>query len=237
MLLVGLLVPIPTWILHRRWPKFGWNAVFTPTLVAELGFYSVGINSGTFMSFVLAIVSQWYLRKWVIVSPFLWSSLTYPLRYRPRWFRKYNFLLSAALDGGTQVMVFVYSFAVGGASGTATPMPNWALVSSENKYQSISAHFGKPLQNPTGNPDYCDRLSSWYFIRYYCNSKWAKYNSRHNHKDDIDAAKDAIHVLSKRQLDLATQNIRVYSIVNLALSSFSRCCYLPLCLFHTPLNV
>ena len=131
MLLVGLLVPIPTWILHRRWPKFGWNAVFTPTLVAELGFYSVGINSGTFMSFVLAIVSQWYLRKWVIVSPFLWSLLTYPLRYRPRWFRKYNFLLSAALDGGTQVMVFVYSFAVGGASGTATPMPNWALVSSE----------------------------------------------------------------------------------------------------------
>lgn len=26
-----------------------------------------------------------------------------------RWFRKYNFLMSAALDGGTQVMVFVWS--------------------------------------------------------------------------------------------------------------------------------
>lgn len=40
-----------------------------------------------------------------------------------------NFLLSAALDGGTQVMVFVWSFAVGGASGSAVPFPNWALVS------------------------------------------------------------------------------------------------------------
>lgn len=65
MLLVGLLVPIPFWVLHRRFPKFGWNAVFTPTLVAELGFFSVGINSGTFVSFLLAILSQWYLRKLV----------------------------------------------------------------------------------------------------------------------------------------------------------------------------
>ena len=45
-----------------------------------------------------------------------------------------------AASDGTQIMVFVYSFAVGGASGKATPFPNWAL-------------------NPTGNPDYCMRLT------------------------------------------------------------------------------
>jgi hypothetical protein len=50
---------------------------------AELGFLSVGINSSVFTSFALAIFSQYYLRK-----------------YRATWFRKYNFLLSAALDGG-----------------------------------------------------------------------------------------------------------------------------------------
>ena len=61
---------------------------------------------------MLAVFSQYYLR-----------------RYRPVWFRKYNFLLSAALDGGTQVMVFVFTFAVGGGSGKVTNMPNWALVS------------------------------------------------------------------------------------------------------------
>ncbi|KAF8176072.1 OPT oligopeptide transporter [Pholiota molesta] len=123
MLLVGLLFPIPPWLLHRKYPKFGFNYVFTPILVAELGFLSVGINSSVFTSFVLAVFSQYYLRK-----------------YRATWFRKYNFLLSAALDGGTSVMIFVYTFAVGGGSGTVTPFPTWAL-------------------NPAGNPDYCKRLT------------------------------------------------------------------------------
>lgn len=67
-----------------------------------------------------------------------------------------SFLLSAALDGGTQVMIFVCayssvvscdlvlrrpgSFAVGGAGGKEIPFPQWAL-------------------NPKGNPDYCKRLT------------------------------------------------------------------------------
>ncbi|RPD53682.1 OPT oligopeptide transporter [Lentinus tigrinus ALCF2SS1-7] len=123
MLIAGLAVPIPFYIAHRLWPKAGFNYVFTPVVVAELGYLSVGINSSWMTSLAIAIFSQWYLRK-----------------YRPRWFRKYNFLLSAALDGGTQIMVFVYSFAVGGASGKAVPFPNWGL-------------------NPKGNPDYCLRLS------------------------------------------------------------------------------
>ncbi|EIN08007.1 OPT oligopeptide transporter [Punctularia strigosozonata HHB-11173 SS5] len=123
MLLAGLGFPIPFWWLHKKYPNFGWNNVFTPILVAELGYLSVGINSSVFTSFALAIFSQWYLRK-----------------YRATWFRKYNFLLSAALDGGTQVMVFVWTFAVGGGSGTVHPFPTWAL-------------------NPTGNPDYCKRLT------------------------------------------------------------------------------
>ncbi|KAI0365212.1 OPT oligopeptide transporter [Pilatotrama ljubarskyi] len=123
MLIAGLAVPVPFWLAHRWWPKAGFNYVFTPVVVAELGFLSVGINSSWMTSLALAVFSQWYLRK-----------------RRPRWFRKYNFLLSAALDGGTQIMVFVYSFAVGGASGKATPFPTWAL-------------------NPKGNPDYCLRLS------------------------------------------------------------------------------
>lgn len=123
MLIAGLGFPIPFWLLHKKYPKFGFNYVFTPILVAELGYLSVGINSSIFTSFALAIFSQYYLR-----------------RYRATWFRKYNFLLSAALDGGTSVMIFVYTFAVGGGSGTVRPFPNWAL-------------------NPPGNPDYCQRLT------------------------------------------------------------------------------
>ncbi|KAF8182489.1 peptide transporter MTD1 [Mycena galopus ATCC 62051] len=122
-ILIGLVVPVPFWIVHRFFPKLGANHVVTPILCWTLGYLSVGINSSVFSTFLLAVFSQFYLR-----------------RYRPRWFRKYNFLLSAALDGGTQVMVFVFTFAVGGGSGQVVNMPNWAL-------------------NPTGNPDYCARLT------------------------------------------------------------------------------
>jgi len=111
MLLVGLGFPIPFWLLHKKYPKLGFNFVFTPVLVAELGILSVGINSSVFSSFMLAIFSQYYLRK-----------------YRPGWFRKYNFLSSAALDGGTSIMIFVYTFAVGGGSGKVIPFPTWALI-------------------------------------------------------------------------------------------------------------
>lgn len=122
-IIIGLFVPIPFWIVHRYWPTIHADKVVTPILCWTLGYLSVGINSSIFTTFCLAIFSQFYLR-----------------RYRPRWFRKYNFLLSAALDGGTQVMVFVYTFAVGGGSGTVVDFPNWAL-------------------NPKGNPDYCLRLT------------------------------------------------------------------------------
>ncbi|KAG6885082.1 hypothetical protein C0993_006043, partial [Termitomyces sp. T159_Od127] len=109
-ILIGLAVPIPFWLLHRFFPKLGANKVVTPVLCWTLGYLSVGINSSVFTTFCLAVFSQYYLR-----------------RYRPRWFRKYNFLLSAALDGGTQVMVFVFTFAVGGGSGKVINMPTWAL--------------------------------------------------------------------------------------------------------------
>lgn len=123
MLIVGLGVPIPFYLLHKKWPKFGFNNVFTPILVAKLGYLRVGINSNVFVAFCLAVFSQYYLRK-----------------YRPTWFREYkyenfsryillkcshspfSFLLSAALDGGTSVMIFVWTFA--GMRPLAVYIPN-----------------------------------------------------------------------------------------------------------------
>jgi hypothetical protein len=94
-----------------------------------LGWLAQGINSQLLSRFLVGLVSQWYLRT----------------RY-PRWFQKYNYIIAAgrffntfldsvvlieflqyfiALDGGTQVMVFILSFAVAGASGKAHPFPQW----------------------------------------------------------------------------------------------------------------
>ncbi|GAA5887704.1 hypothetical protein JCM6882_001503 [Rhodosporidiobolus microsporus] len=122
-IIIGLAVPLPFYVLHRFFPKANFEKVVTPIICWCLGNLSVGINSSVFTTFCLALFSQYYLRK-----------------FRSTWFRKYNYLMSAALDGGTQFMVFVATFALFGASGNTVDMPNWAL-------------------NPTGNLDYCKRLT------------------------------------------------------------------------------
>ena len=82
---------------------------------------SAGTNSPIFCTIIVGILSQWYMRQ-----------------YHPRWFKKYNYILGGALDGGAQVMIFILSFAVFGASGKPNPFPAWA---------------GNPV---TGNVDYCN---------------------------------------------------------------------------------
>ncbi len=44
-------------------------------------------------------------------------------RYHRVWYRKYNYILGGALDGGAQVMIFILSFAVFGASNVEKPFP------------------------------------------------------------------------------------------------------------------
>jgi len=67
---------------------------------------SAGVNSTVTSSIIVGLVSQLWLRK-----------------YHPGWYKKYNYILGGALDGGAQVMIFVLSFAVFGASGVERPFP------------------------------------------------------------------------------------------------------------------
>ncbi|KAG1742849.1 OPT oligopeptide transporter protein-domain-containing protein [Suillus lakei] len=106
--LVGLFVPIPFWVIHRYWPKLRADYLYTPVIAYFIGWLCVGINSSILSYFAVAFLSQWWLRT----------------RY-PRWFAKYNYIVGAALDGGTQVMVFMLSFAVQGAGGTSHLFPAW----------------------------------------------------------------------------------------------------------------
>ncbi|GAA5984935.1 hypothetical protein JCM10908_002459 [Rhodotorula pacifica] len=125
-ILIGLAMPLPFYLLHRFWPKAGFNEFVTPVFCWCIGNLSVGINSGIFTTVLLGFFSQFYLRK-----------------YKADWFRKYNYLASAALDGGTQLFVFIATFALFGAGGKTQTMPNWALN-----------------PDPTNvNLDYCMRLT------------------------------------------------------------------------------
>ncbi|BGP50986.1 hypothetical protein JCM10450v2_006912 [Rhodotorula kratochvilovae] len=122
-IVIGLAVPLPFYFAHRMWPKMKFDTFVSPITCWCLGYLSVGINSSVFGTMLVAVFSQFYLR-----------------RYRATWFRKYNYLMSAALDGGTQLFVFIATFALFGGSGKSVEMPVWAL-------------------NPTGNLDYCKRLT------------------------------------------------------------------------------
>ncbi|KAG2036131.1 OPT oligopeptide transporter protein-domain-containing protein [Suillus americanus] len=105
---LGLFIPVPFWVIHRYWPKLRADYLYTPIIAYFIGWLCVGINSSILSYFSVAFLSQWWLRT----------------RY-PHWFAKYNYIIGAALDGGTQVMVFILSFAVQGAGGTSHLFPAW----------------------------------------------------------------------------------------------------------------
>lgn len=107
--LVGFLVPLPTYFMYRWTKNPKWGYINPSIILWYMGNLFVGINSSLTMFFILAFISQFWIRK-----------------YHAELFVKYNYLVSAAMDGGTQVMVFILTFAVAGGSGVAHAFPTWA---------------------------------------------------------------------------------------------------------------
>lgn len=114
---IGLFVPIPFWLVHRYWPKLRSDFIYTPLICGFIGTLAAGINASALSFLIVGFTSQWWLRT-----------------RRPRWFQKYNYIVAAALDGGTQVMVFILSFAVFGAAGRAHLFPSWWGANQARNY-------------------------------------------------------------------------------------------------------
>ncbi|RKO87969.1 OPT oligopeptide transporter protein-domain-containing protein, partial [Blyttiomyces helicus] len=85
--LIGAVVPVPVWLLHRRYPKFGWEYLHFPILFLNFG---SGTPSG-------------YAQSYIQVPILSYLSQYYAKRYRRNWYDKYNYTVSAALDSGTIV--------------------------------------------------------------------------------------------------------------------------------------
>ncbi|KAH8093910.1 OPT oligopeptide transporter protein-domain-containing protein [Cristinia sonorae] len=123
-LIIGVVPTTIQYFIYRRWPVIGGirlDSVILPIIYMYSARLYVGVTSMIFSCIIVGVVSQLWLRK-----------------YHPGWYRKYNYILGGALDGGAQVMIFVLSFAVFGASGKSNPFPSWA---------------GNPAK---GNMDYCN---------------------------------------------------------------------------------
>lgn len=120
-MLVLTTIQLPFYFAHKRFPKLGLNYWNTAIITYFIGWLSVGINSSILTYFITGFFAQFYLR-----------------RYRSQWFLKYNYILSAAMDGGTQVLVFLLTFAVFGGGGKEIKFP---------------PYWGNNQQK--GNFDYC----------------------------------------------------------------------------------
>ena len=72
--------------------------------------------------------------------------------YHPGWYKKYNYILGGALDGGAQVMIFVLSFAVFGASGVERPFPSvkHILLCLDQQLTSFIIFFSGPATQVLG---------------------------------------------------------------------------------------
>ncbi|KAK0220366.1 OPT oligopeptide transporter protein-domain-containing protein [Armillaria fumosa] len=123
-LLIGMVPTFFQWLIWKRWPIIGSvkvDSIILPIIYYYSSYMSSGQTSMITSCIIVGLVSQLWLR-----------------RHHPVWYRKYNYILGGALDGGAQVMIFILSFAVFGASNVEKPFPKWA---------------GNPAN---GNADYCN---------------------------------------------------------------------------------
>ncbi|KZT55680.1 OPT superfamily oligopeptide transporter [Calocera cornea HHB12733] len=108
-LLYGFLAPFPLYIMHRLFPKQKiWSYLNMPVILTYLGWLPYSVNGMWWTSLIIGLGTQWWVRT----------------RY-PRWYKKYNYLTSAALDGGSSIIYFVLNFAVFGAGGQGVNFPTW----------------------------------------------------------------------------------------------------------------
>ncbi|KAG0148358.1 hypothetical protein CROQUDRAFT_41489 [Cronartium quercuum f. sp. fusiforme G11] len=114
-IVVGLLLPIPFFVAGKLWPKGKFDLVNVPLLTGSISTGYSGANAGRFVNMAVGMMSQFWAR-----------------RYHPRLFRKYNYICSAALDGGTQVAILVLSVLFQGTFGLQVKFPNYFLNPGPN---------------------------------------------------------------------------------------------------------
>lgn len=94
-IIIGCFLPLPFWLWQRRYPNSWAKYISTPILLNGVSYIppAVGINYSSW--FAVGFVFQWLIRK----KNFAWWS-------------KFNYITSAAMDGGTVVSLLIIFFAL-----------------------------------------------------------------------------------------------------------------------------
>jgi len=113
--LLGALLPIPVWLITRRYPNSFWKYAHMPIILSATSNMPPAqpVMYGSW--FILGCIFQFFI-----------------FRYRNKWWSKFNYVLSAAMDSGVALcgLFLFFAFQARGASvnwwGTLPDCPNWA---------------------------------------------------------------------------------------------------------------
>ncbi|KAJ0024356.1 hypothetical protein Pint_08533 [Pistacia integerrima] len=114
----GFLGPIVVWLLHRAFPKQHWIPLINlPVLLGATAY----MPPATALNY----------NSWIVVGTIFNFFI---FRYRKRWWQRYNYILSAALDAGTAFMTVLLYISLG--------------------LEDINLHWWGA--NPAIDPEHCD---------------------------------------------------------------------------------
>jgi len=107
-LIFGALLPLPFWLWQRKFPKTRLKYVSMPVFLNGISYVppATGINYSSW--FFTGFIFQYFLR-----------------RRNFRWWSKYNYLLSSALDSGTVLSVIFIFFTLQFPKGGTINLDWW----------------------------------------------------------------------------------------------------------------
>ncbi|KAH8922321.1 OPT-domain-containing protein [Atractiella rhizophila] len=126
-LLVGVFLPIPFYFASKRWPNSWVKYVNIPVSLVGASYIppATGINYSSW--FLVGFIFQYYLR-----------------RHQFRWWSKFNFVVSAAMDSGTIVSgIFIFLVLLLPKSGSIW-LDWWGNTVFTKTYDAV----GVPLNDP-----------------------------------------------------------------------------------------
>ncbi|KAH8113799.1 OPT oligopeptide transporter [Phellopilus nigrolimitatus] len=119
--LIGAVLPIPFYFLARRYPLSSWRFVNVPVIFAGISMLppATGINYSAW--FTVGAIFQFFMR-----------------RFHFRWWMRYNYILSAALDAGVAIALIVIFFSLQLPKGGIT-LEWWGNTVSSNTLDAMGA--------------------------------------------------------------------------------------------------
>ncbi|KAJ3097402.1 hypothetical protein HDU96_000408 [Phlyctochytrium bullatum] len=113
---IGLVLPFIPWLLHKKFPDGYWHLVNIPLIVVFPGLGAGATRSEMITPLAVGIIVNYFVKK-----------------YRHAWWKKYAYVMSAALDSGlaiTLTIIFIcFQFGIGAKTESEAnrPMAYWAL--------------------------------------------------------------------------------------------------------------